>query len=411
MKIAIWGLGVSGISTLKFYQNKDCKIYLINKNHIDVNSYRYEKFILESELESLDIEFDLIVISPGVDKRTNAVQKFVQKGIDIVSDIEILCRHTQKDIIAITGTNGKTTTTTMIAQGLENANIKPFVGGNIGTAALDYFADESRFDCIVLELSSFQLESSPSLHPKIGFILNITPSHMERYDHFDDYADAKKNIALNMNSEDLLYLGDGVKIENNELHCKQIEEITGYDLSQIRVRGNHNLKNLFCAHSVVEYMAPDKCKEAIQKLINEFRGVEFRLENLGTKRGKTFYNDAKSTNITSTITALNAFQDDESICLFLGGKLRENKVEILQDLKSYAINEIIVYGEASELLFEDLSHDFKVYRFKNLNEAFENIDKFESKNLIFSPAFPSFDQYKNYIERGRHFNNLYDKLI
>lgn len=424
-KVAIFGMGKSGKAALKLAKKHKQDFYAVNKG--DPKTWWETEGLSdvcgtcscfsEDDFANHFSKMDEIVISPGISTSHPALVKAVEKGVPIISEIEYAYRYT-KDIpvIAITGTNGKTTTTTMIAQALELFRKKVFCGGNIGTPYCDLALSEEKVDFAVIEVSSFQLETIKDFHPQIGLILNIFPNHSERYDSVHDYAKAKFRMLLNMNAQDSLILGteneylEDIKDHSSKKffftkgHLPQ-DFLAKFNFSQARVKGEHNEANFFAAYEVLRLLKIPNLDSLFQGFINSFAGVPHRLEFVLEKDGLCVYNDAKSTNGLATTTAIKAFKDSNiPLYLILGGKLRNESDRLLPDLIPFKgkIEKIYTIGDVTDRLFEELKNDFKVEKANDLKTVFEKVKGFKG-NLVFSPAFPSFDQFKNYVDRGEKF--------
>lgn len=418
-------MGKSGKSALKLARKHKQDVYIVNKGDP-------KEWWVSEQLDSLcsacscfsEDDFaqhfhkmDEIVISPGIPTTHPALKRAVEKGVPILSEIEYAFRYT-KDIpvIAITGTNGKTTTTTMIAEALTKAGKKVFCGGNIGTPYCDLALSEEKVDFAVIEVSSFQLETIHEFHPQIGLILNIFPNHSERYDNVHDYAKAKYRMLLNMTAQDHLILGtENPYLDDIKDHPAKRTYFTKgnlpkefkakFDFTKARAKGEHNEANFFAAYEVLRLLGISDLENLFQAFINEFKGVAHRLEFVLEKDGLAIYNDAKSTNSLATTTAIKAFKDSkEPLYLILGGKLRNESDKLLPDLLPYKgkITKIFTIGDVTERLFEELGGEFEVVKAYDLKTVF-NLAKSLKGNLVFSPAFPSFDQFKNYVDRGEKF--------
>lgn len=362
-------------------------------------------------------KMDEIVISPGIPVTHPSLVKAVEKGVPILSEIEYAWRVCKDvPVIAITGSNGKTTTTTMIAEALKKAGKKVFCGGNIGIPFCDLPLSGEKPDFAVIEVSSFQLETIHDFHPVIGLILNIVPNHGERYDSVNDYAIAKFRMLKNMTAQDYLILGtenaylDYVKdcvIPKAMFTKGKLPPEFKFDFSKAKVKGEHNESNFYAAWKVLERLKIPDLQKLFQEFINEFPGVAHRLEFVLTKNDLSIYNDAKSTNLTATETAIKAFRKDPSpLHLIVGGKLRNESDKMLPGLLPYKdeIDTIFTIGDVTERVFEELKEHFLVVKAKDLKTVFELAKKGSLKgNLVFSPGFPSFDQFKNYVDRGEKF--------
>lgn len=424
-KIAVFGMGKSGQAAVKLAKKLGLEIYAVNRGKPE-DWYYAEKLDRDLEIcycyseEDFTQHFpkmDAIVISPGIPVSHPSLMKAVEKGVPILSEIEFAWKHCQDiPVIAITGSNGKTTTTTMITEALKKAGKKVFCGGNIGTPYCELPLSEEKVDFAVIEVSSFQLETIHDFHPKIGLILNVVPNHSERYDSVRDYARAKFRLLKNMTSDDHLILGT----ENSYLDEITDHPVTksfftkgslpkefSFDFSRARVKGEHNEANFYAAWRVLEELGISDLQQLFQSFIEEFSGVPHRLEHVLTKNSLTVYNDAKSTNLTATETAIRAFREDPApLHLILGGKLRNESDRLLPGLLPYKneIDTIFTIGDVTERLYEELKDHFLVVRAGDLPTVMSLVKEGKlTGNLVFSPAHPSFDQFKNYVDRGEKF--------
>ena len=325
-------MGKSGKAALEVARKFKQDVYVVNKGDPKVwwasegleNHCSCCSCFSEEDFAGHFHKMDEIVISPGIPTTHPALARAIEKGVPIISEIEYAYRYT-KDIpvIAITGTNGKTTTTTMIAEALEKAGKKVFCGGNIGVPYCNLVLSEEKVDYAIIEVSSFQLETIREFHPLIGLILNVFPNHSERYDDVHDYAKAKFRMLMNMTKEDHLILGtENPYLDDIKDHPAQRTYFTKgqlpaefksrFDFSNARARGEHNEANFFAAYEVLRLLGISSLQPLFQDFINDFPGVAHRLEFVLEKDGLTIYNDAKSTNSLATTTAINAFKDSES---------------------------------------------------------------------------------------------------
>lgn len=426
-KVAVFGMGKSGKAAVELVKELRKDYYAVNKG--PVNSWFYAEGLdkslstchcySEEDFAAHFHKMDLIVISPGIPTTHPSLKKAVEKGVPIISEIELAYLQTKDvPVIAITGTNGKTTTTTMITEALKLAGKKVFCGGNIGTPYCELPLSKEKVDYAIIEVSSFQLETIQEFHPTIGLILNIFPNHSERYDEVKDYALAKFNLLKNMTASDHLILGtENPYLDEIKDHPVQKSFFTKgqlpsefkarFDFSQARVKGEHNEANFYAAYEVLKLLKVEDLDNLFQEFINTFSGVAHRLEYVLEKEGLTLYNDAKSTNSLATTTAIKAFQDSkEDLYMILGGKLRNEADKLLPDLLPFKnqIKKIFAIGEVTERLANELGNDFEVVKANDLKTVFQLAKEQKLQgNLVFSPAYPSFDQFKNYVDRGEKF--------
>ena len=426
-KVAIFGMGKSGKAAVQLAKSKGMTFFAVNKGPVETWNHQdgLDKILTPCTSSSEDDfanqfhKMDAIIISPGIPTTHPALAEAVKRNVPILSEIEFAYREVKDvPVIAITGSNGKTTTTTMIAEALKKAGKKVFCGGNIGVPYCDMPLSGEKFDYAIIEVSSFQLETIHEFHPKVGLILNIVPNHSERYDAVHDYAKAKFRMLNNMTSADHVILGtENPYLADIQNHPVGKEYFTKgslpesfkktFDFSQAKVRGEHNEANFYAAYATLKKLGISHLDKLFQDFINEFPGVAHRLEFVMSKDGLSVYNDAKSTNTMATGTAIKAFKESsEPLYLIMGGKLRNESDRFLPDLVPFKkrIAEIFTIGEVTDRLADELKGEFKVTKGHDLVSVFKMVKERRLKgNLVFSPAFPSFDQFKNYVDRGEKF--------
>jgi UDP-N-acetylmuramoylalanine--D-glutamate ligase len=416
MKIAVFGLGRSGLSVYRYLLSSKnltkTEVYLINSGKPETWSCYEEVKNTRcfSDSESLPFlgELDFIVLSPGIPRSHPALAIAHQESIPIISEIEFAFLCSDIPIVGITGTNGKTTTTTMIGEFLNSVGVKSFVCGNIGVPFSDILLCEEKYDYAIVELSSFQLESIEKFRPHISILLNVFENHMERYDNIDSYKKAKHEIFKNQNKNDVAIVYEPIVNDISQIIIKPLDK---FDYKRSKLIGSHNKTNFFCTYSVAKKILDRDFDSDFQKFIDRFGGVEYRLQYIGSVEDKIFYNDAKSTNIAATVAALNSFENPLDLTLILGGKLREETVNIKDSFDFSKLKNIFVFGEAGSKIQENLNL-VNVKRFSTLQDVMKNvIDNCSGGSVLFSPAFPSFDQYENYEQRGSHFSNLVQEAI
>lgn len=426
-KIAIFGLARSGKSALKLAKSKGLETFIVNRGEVDSWYAETEGLIpldhcfSEDKAQDLFAQVDQIILSPGIPREHNSLIKAHAHNIPVISEVEFAYQYfSEIPVIAITGTNGKTTTTTMITEALRSLGKRVFCGGNIGIPYCDIAWEKEAPDFAVIEVSSFQLESIVKFHPKVALILNVFPNHSERYDDVKSYALAKNNIFKNMTKDDVLILGkenqylDTIKSEAS-ISCFSLYELADFEsefnTTKAYLKGRHNMANFLATKLTLSALGFNQ-QNLFQGFMESFKGVEHRLEFVKEFHGLKIYNDAKSTNSLATITAINAF--NEPIYLILGGKLRNESDKIIGDLLPFKnnIKKILLIGEVTERLYEELKGEFAVEKCFDLTGAL-NFAKNEglSGNLVFSPAYPSFDQFKSYVHRGETFKKLVSEIM
>ncbi|MCB9093113.1 MAG: hypothetical protein H6620_11195, partial [Halobacteriovoraceae bacterium] len=290
--------------------------------------------------------------------------------------------------------NGKSTTVNMLSFALKKLKIPHFMGGNWGLPYAEILLDPQYQNAkfAVLELSSFQLELVEDFAPLVACLLNITPNHMERYSNFKEYKEAKYKIATHAQ-----YFFDCVDLEEFEQK---------FDLSKAKVKGKHNVSNFaFCYRALKA--AGINCDDLFQKVIEDFPGIPHRLEYAGTYQGVRYYNDSKSTNVEATITALEAFPLKEKVHLILGGKNRSEDISEFKELLKFKnIESYRFFGQAASKLEKCFENNENIFKYHDLAQVMKDLKPKVGEIILFSPGFPSYDQYQNFNERGEHFKSL-----
>jgi len=360
---------------------------------------------------------DLIVLSPGVHLDIPVILKARQKNIPIISEIELAYRFLSKPILAVTGTNGKTTTTTLIGEFLKAGAKSAVVAGNIGNPLVE--VNDRDLDFVVAEISSYQLETIVTFRPWISLILNLTEDHIERHGSMGEYAAAKARIFLNQRKTDYLIYNAEDKLVSQlagqaEARLVPFSKKDSFlDPAEILIPGEHNLENaLAAAHAA---LICGVSREIIRSVLKVFPGVEHRIELVTEKRGVKFYNDSKGTNPDSTIVALKSLSNGQkNIILIAGGRDKGGDLTDMVHLISDTVKKVILIGEAAQ-------------RFKAVLKSKQYLDLILASDLtqavntsyslarpgdavLLSPACASFDMFSNFEERGRIFKQLVAEL-
>jgi UDP-N-acetylmuramoylalanine--D-glutamate ligase len=378
---------------------------------------------------------DLIVLSPGVPADLALLATARSKGIPVWSEIELAWRFLRGRLIAITGSNGKTTTTSLIAHILKWAGISSVVGGNIGTPLISLAESTTESTFTVAEVSSFQLETIEAFRPDIALLLNLTPDHLDRHHSLAEYARAKLRIFENQRERDTAILNaddpevaqrvptkPGVYWFSRQKHVSagayvrdgQIivrdhgdEEII-LRRDEIPLRGDHNVENVLAA-SIATWLAGAE-PAAIAEGIRTFPGVEHRIEFVAEVRGVKFYNDSKATNVDATLKAIAAF--DSPLLIILGGRDKGSPYTPLREPLQAHTRAAYLIGEAAEKIAADLNGAVPLVRAETLEravaQAFEQAKPGDT--ILLAPACSSFDQFENYEDRGRKFKKLVAEL-
>lgn len=431
-KLAVYGLGVTGRATLNFLKKQKLQHLTICSRgapeswNLDKNSFPYDIVMYSDEdpsFEGFSQDLDLLLLSPGI-PRTHPLLRPVLKRVPIWNEIELASRIFKGPILAITGTNGKTTTVSLIGDVLKRLGVKAFVGGNIGIPFIE--ALKESYQCAILEISSFQCESLETFNPSVSGILNLFPNHGERYSQLEDYRASKWKMVKNLKDHQFVFIGKGVGLPPFDFEGK-IEQVsdgfeedfaTLFDLKKMKIVGKHNRLNAYFAYLMLEKLmmilkiSRESYVKAFQDSLNEYKGVEHRIEFIGKFQNLLVYNDAKSTNWEATITALKAVSEkQEKVYLVIGGQLRGNNdlpPEEFLNFISHSNLEVLTIGEAGEYFKQKEIKNF--ISCKNIDSAINSL-KGKAGVLLFSPGFPSFDQFKNYAERGIYFKDLVLRVL
>lgn len=381
------------------------------------------------------LDADLIVVSPGVPLDLAPLKEAGKKGVEIVGELEWAWRQTSLPVIAVTGTNGKTTTTSLIGEMLKASGKRVFVGGNIGTPLSRWLLGKEEADVLVLEVSSFQLDTASRFCPEVGVLLNITEDHLDRYESFSAYADSKFSLFSRQSSSHVAV------INGDDLLCKKrSREIPGRVLLYSRsdktaqatldgrtarialpgkpsidlslesslLKGVHNEENILAA--ALAAAAFDTPAGAVQHVIDTYRGLPHRVEWVRTWRGVDFYDDSKGTNVGAVLKAVENFE--RPILLLLGGRDKLGSYAPLVQAMKEKGKGVFVFGEAAPRMFEEFSGRVPTLSFPGLEEAFREalLRAAPGDVVLLSPACSSFDQYESYAQRGDHFKGLVKSL-
>lgn len=381
------------------------------------------------------LEQDLIVVSPGVPTKIPPLELARARGIPIWSEVELAWRFLRGKLVAITGSNGKTTTTSLIAHILKTAGIPTLVGGNIGTPLLALVEASSDSTVAVAEISSFQLETIEAFRPEIGVLLNLTPDHLDRHASFDDYAQAKMRMFKNQLDRDAAVLNAddpevtrrmptgphiywfsrtkrvaaGAFLADSQIIFRSDgTETVLARRDEISLRGEHNVENVLAACAAAFLAGAEPA--AIASGVKTFQGVEHRLEFVAEIAGVTFYNDSKATNVDATLKAIEAFSGP--LLVILGGKDKGTDYDVLREPLRERARLAILIGAAAEKIAAQLDDAVPVERAGTLDRAVAlAMQRAQPGDVVLlAPACASFDQFENYEHRGRVFKELVAKL-
>ena len=440
-KVLVVGLGKSGLAAALFLRRRGAHVTVSDVRSAealakDIPALLDEGIMVETGGHGL-LTFrrqDLIVVSPGVPLNTPELAQVKSFGLPVIGELELAARFLKGKTLAITGSNGKTTTTALVGEILEKAGIPTLVGGNIGVpvvALIDQSTDET---WSVLEVSSFQLESTERFHPAIAVILNITPDHLDRHGSFENYALAKERIFAAQNENDLVILNadnaraaqaaarsvakvlffsvehsvlQGAWVEDGFLVYRggknePIEKIM--PLSGVPLKGAHNVENVLAA--VCASRLAGATAEQVRSGVESFQAVEHRLEFVAKINGVDFYNDSKATNVDATAKAVASFSS--GIHLILGGKDKNSDYTQLAQLLRARVRAVYTIGSAAAKIENELRGVVSILSCETLDKAVSAAASAARPGevVLLAPACSSFDQFENYEQRGKVFKEL-----
>ncbi len=440
-KVLVVGLGKSGLAAALFLRRRGAQVTVS-----DIRSDEALAKDIPGLLEAgINVEAgghglltfrrqDLIVVSPGVPLDTPELAQVRNFGLPIIGELELAARFIKGKLLAITGSNGKTTTTTLVGDILKEAGFPTLVGGNIGVPVVALIEDSTDKTWSVLEVSSFQLESIQEFHPAIAVILNITPDHLDRHGTFENYALAKERIFEVQTEQDCLVLNadnprtaaaasrsaarvywfsmehpvlEGAWVENGEIFFRDSKSAPPepiIPLSGIPLKGSHNVENVLAA--VCSARLAGCPGAAVRRAIENFRAVEHRLEYVATVNGVEFYNDSKATNVDATAKAIAAFPS--GIHLILGGKDKNSDYTELAPLLRQRVRAVYTIGSAAQKIESHLRGVVPIRSCETLEKAVAEAAAAAHPGdvVLLAPACSSFDQFENYEHRGRVFKEL-----
>jgi UDP-N-acetylmuramoylalanine--D-glutamate ligase len=378
---------------------------------------------------------DQIIVSPGVPLELEPLRRAAEQGIEIVGELEWAWRQTSLPVLAITGTNGKTTTTSLLGEIFQAAGKRAFVGGNIGTPLSQWLLDDQQADLLILEVSSFQLDTASTFRPHVGVLLNITEDHLDRYPDFAAYGDSKFSLFRHQQEGDIAIVnaddaecrrrlaqvpgklltfgrrhGDAHALIGNDRIALRIPGGVAceLDLSQSPLQGPHNAENI--AAAILAATVWGVPTAVMQEVIKRYRGLAHRVESVGTRRGIEFYDDSKATNVGAVVKALENFR--RPVLLLAGGRDKRGSYQPLVDPVREKVKGLFLFGEAGARIHEELGQLVPSRLLADLDAAFAAALAAAAPGdvVLLSPACSSFDQYLSYAQRGDHFKRLVKEL-
>lgn len=448
-KVAVIGLGVSNLPLLKYMNKKGADVTVFDNRELEelpketleeVARYDMKHFFGKDSLENLQ-GFSIVFRSPSCMPWQKELVEAKEKGAIITSEIEMLMKICPGTVIGVTGSDGKTTTTSLIYEILKTAGYNCYLGGNIGTPLFTKLAEMKKEDYIVLELSSFQLMNM-AVSPKISVITNISPNHLNVHKSYEEYIEAKKNIFKNQSKEDIVVLNydnditrkisreaegnviffsgktkldDGIIIDENVIkECNDRVRRHIINIKDINLRGRHNYENICAAISATKTLTD---VDTQIKAIKEFTGVEHRIEFVREIEGVKWYNDSIGTSPTRTMAGLNSF--DEKIVLIAGGYDKHLDYEPLAKPILDNVKALVLMGQTAGKIFdvvkaegEKQGKQIDTYMCETLKDSVKMAKKIAENGevVLFSPASASFDMFKNFEERGLKFKEIVNEI-
>jgi UDP-N-acetylmuramoylalanine--D-glutamate ligase len=442
-RVLVVGLGKSGVAAALFLKSKGSRVTVSDTKTPDELKEEIPRLLDEG----ITVETgghgqrtfqnqDLIVVSPGIPLDAPPLVQARSLGEKIIGEVELATRFFPGSIVAITGSNGKTTTTALTGQVVANGGFPTVVGGNIGTPAISLVEQATEDTIAVLEVSSFQLETIDTFRPHIAVVLNVTPDHLDRHHSFTAYADAKARIFENQLANDFAVLNaddatcvamasrtraqvfwfsrkkevkQGAYVESGRILFRDSAGQREIMLvSEIRLKGSHNVENALAAACVGVLCNVEPRR--ISKAVREFRAVEHRLEHVASIQGVEYYNDSKATNVDATIKALESFP--ANIHLILGGKDKGSDYSVLNDLLRQRVKFVYTIGAAAAKIELQIKGAAEIVHAETLENAIKRAAEAAQPGdtVLLAPACASFDQFRNYEHRGKVFKEVVRSL-
>jgi len=442
-RVLVVGLGKSGVASALFLKERGARVTVSDTKSPD--QLRDEIPVLLDHGIAVETGGhgertfrgqDLIVVSPGVPVDAPPLVQARASGEPVIGEIELAAQHLPGPIVAITGSNGKTTTTTLTGKILLAGGLPALVGGNIGTPAISLVAEAKPETVVVLEVSSFQLETIQTFRPKVAVVLNVTPDHLDRHRTFQAYVDAKARVFENQQSSDFAVLNEddqtcvalgnrtraqvfwfsrkkevkqGAWVRDGQILFREGSGQREIMLaSEIPLKGAHNVENVLAAVCAGALMGCSA--ESIRKAVRDFKAVEHRLEYVATVKGVEYYDDSKATNVDATIKALESFP--ANIHLILGGKDKGSDYTVLNDLLRQRVKRVYTIGAAAQKIESHIKGATDIVHAETLDNAVRRAAAVAQAGdiVLLAPACASFDQFQSYNHRGRVFKEVVHSL-
>ncbi|MBR2675039.1 MAG: UDP-N-acetylmuramoyl-L-alanine--D-glutamate ligase [Mogibacterium sp.] len=446
-KVLVVGLGKSGKAATRVLNEEGATVYVQDSSTSDRLDTQFLKYMdnegiaafLGSEPDDMSI-YDMLVLSPGVPSDLAFIKEAEKQGAEIIGEIELAYRISEGNFVAITGTNGKTTTTSLVGKIFEDAGFKTSIVGNIGNPVVTHAEETTSEDWLITEASSFQLETIKTFRPRLATVLNITPDHLNRHKTMEAYAAAKANVMMNQKDDDsFIYNADdetvrriasnakgrtisfsmkggsepGAYLDDSKVIVRDADgqEYTICDTDDIRIIGDHNIENVLAASAIAFFAGIEV--EVISASVKEFAGVEHRIEFCGKVDEVEYYNDSKGTNTDAAIIALKALEKD--IILIAGGDAKNQDFDEFAAALEGRVHALILLGRDADIIEEAAKrYGFTdIYRCKDMPECVRKASELAKPGdkVLLSPACASWDMYDNFEQRGRHFKSCIKELL
>ena len=441
------GLGKSGKAAARALTEAGAEVTVQDSKTPDKLDTQFLQFMqnenIKSYLGSIPEDmtaYDMLVLSPGVPPTLDYIKQAKDAGIEIIGELELAYRLGEGRFVAITGTNGKTTTTTLVGEIFKASGRNTAVVGNIGNPVVTEALDSTEDDWLVTEVSSFQLETAVEFRPVVSAILNLTPDHLNRHGTMEAYGAAKAQVAANQSEDEFLVINlddeqafalskntkatvipfsrkvktdKGAYLDGTKIIVKDLEGAEHFicDRSDLRIIGDHNVENVLAAAAIAFYAGIDTA--VISEVIKEFPGVEHRIEFCGRVDGVDYYNDSKGTNVDAAVIALKALKD--GIILIAGGDGKGQDFTELANHFDGAVEALILLGRDAGIIEEAaLKAGFtNIYNCKDMPECVRKAAELarDGEKVLLSPACASWDMYANFEQRGRHFKQCINEML
>ncbi|MBW2108012.1 MAG: UDP-N-acetylmuramoyl-L-alanine--D-glutamate ligase [Deltaproteobacteria bacterium] len=443
-RVLVVGLARTGLAVSRFLVGRGARVTaadLMTQDALGAKAREARDLGISLQLGPHDahtfLSQDLIVVSPGVPEQTEPLGRAARAGIPVIGELELAFRYVDAPVVAVTGTNGKTTTTRLIGDMLQASGKKVFVGGNIGRPLIELVDRGQRVEVIVVEVSSFQLDTAVTFRPRVGVLLNISEDHMDRYERFEDYMHSKGRLFENQGPEDVailneadrftrdleegiqsqrLYFNRGVSngspgagVHEGTLVCRMPQGAAWeFDLADFGLSGRHNAENA-CA-AVLAAAAIGGSFRAIQKALKAVRPLPHRLQDVKTVRGVRYVDDSKGTNVGAVVRALDSY--DAPVILIMGGRDKGGDYGPLKKPVAKKVKRLIVLGEAKGRIAAVLGAMTEYEQVKDLEQAVRLASNAARPGdvVLLSPGCSSFDMFHDYKERGDAFSRAVEAL-